>query len=222
MVCGDHESDWATVLSGVPQGSVLGPLLFLVFINDLPELVTNYCKLFADDTKLIGVVKNSLNQKILQEDIDKLVNWSKKWNMEFNEGKCKVMNIGGHKSIAPILSMENSSGERVVLHETMREKDLGVIVNSKLKWDDQVNQAALKATSVLGMLKRTFVHWSADLFLRLYPTYVRPHLEYCSTVWNPYKKKDIRRLEQVQRRATNFVPELRHLNYESRLANFQG
>ena len=123
VVCGDHESDWATVLSGVPQGSVLGLLLFLVFINDLPELVTHYCKLFADDTKLIGVVKNSLDQKILQEDIDKLVNWSKKWNMEFNEGKCKVMNIGGHKSIAPMLSMENSSGERVVLHETRREKD---------------------------------------------------------------------------------------------------
>jgi hypothetical protein len=67
------------------------------------------------------------------------------------------MNIGGHKSIAPMLSMENSSGERVVLHETRIEKDLGMIVNSKLKWDDQVNQAALKATSVLGMLKRTFV-----------------------------------------------------------------
>ena len=84
----DHESDWATVLSGVPQGSVLGPLLFLVFINDLPELVTNFCKLFADDIKLIGIVKNSLDQKILQEDIDKLVRWSKRWNMEFNEGKC--------------------------------------------------------------------------------------------------------------------------------------
>ena len=91
MVSGDH--DWASVLNGVSEGSVLGPLFFLVFINDLPELVSHYCKLFADDTKLIGVVKNSLDQKILQEDIDKLVNWSKKCNMEFNEGKCKVMNI---------------------------------------------------------------------------------------------------------------------------------
>ena len=78
--------------------------------------------------------------------------------------------------------MERKSGERVILEETNSERDLGVYINSKLKWDDQVDQASLKATSVLGMLKRTFVHRNARLLVKLYTTYVRPHLEYCSSV----------------------------------------
>ena len=88
--------------------------------------------------------------------------------MELNEGKFKVMNIRGHKTIASTLSMKNSSGEQIGLRETRRENDLWVIVNIKLKWDHQVIQAVLKATSFLGMLKRTFVHWGANLFLWLY------------------------------------------------------
>ena len=86
---------------------------------------------------------------------------------------------------------------------------------------NKIVHPSLKATSVLGMLKRTFVHWSEDLFLRLNPSNERTHLEYCSTAWNPCRKKDIIRLEQVQRRATKLVPDLRHLNYESRLANLE-
>ena len=75
--------------------------------------------------------------------------------------------------------------------------------------------------SVLGKIKRTFVHWNAALFLRLYPTYVRPHLECCLSVWNPYRKKDIRFIKHVQRRATKLIPELRHLKYEYRLASLE-
>ena len=139
--------------------------------------------------------------------------------MIFNEDKCKVVDIGSSRLGKTVIIMVRKSGERVKLEETNSERDLGVYINSKLKWDDQVDQASLKATSVLGMLKRTFVHWNARLLVKLYTTYVRPHLEYCSSVWNPYRKKDIKKLEQVQRRATKLVPELRHLNYESRLAN---
>ena len=168
----------------------------------MPELVKHFCKLFADDTKLISINKNSNDQKSLQDDVDILVDWSRTWQMEFNEDKCKVMDIGSSRLGKTVITMERKSGERVILEETNSERDLGVYINSKLKWDDQVDQASLKATSVLGMLKRTFVHWNARLLVKLYTTYIRPHLEYCSSVWNPYRKKDIKKLEQVQRKAT--------------------
>ena len=109
--------------------------------------------------------------------------------MEFNEDKCKVMDIGSSRLGKTVITMERKSGERVILEETNSERDLGVYINSKLKWDDQVDQASLKATSVLGMLKRTFVYWNARLLVKSYTTCVKPHLEYCSSVWNPYRKK---------------------------------
>ena len=115
--------------------------------------------------------------------------------------------------------MERISRERVDLAETNSERDIGVCINSELKWNEQVDQTTLKANSVLEMLKRTFVHWNARVLVKLFTSYVRSHLEYCSFVWNPYRKKDIKKLKQVQRRATKLVPELHHLIYESRLVN---
>jgi hypothetical protein len=219
VVIGQYESDWVDVLSGVPQGSVLGPLLFLIFINDLPELVSHFCKLFADDSKLISVIRNTSDQMLIQDDIDKMVEWSKRWSMEFNESKCKVMYIGNSKIARQKISMLNADGLSVELAETTTERDLGVMVNNKLKWNDQIDNCVNKANNMLGMLKKTFVYWDAQSFLQLYKTYVRPHLEYCVPAWNPYLKKDILKLEQVQRRATKLVPQIRSLNYESRLAN---
>ena len=130
------------------------------------------------------------------------------------------MDIGRSKLGRTVIIIECLCGERVELEETNCERDLGVVVNSKLKWDEQVDQATLKATSILGMLKRTFVHSNAWLSLNLFTINIKPYLEYWSSLWNPYRKKDVKMLEQVQRRATKLVPELRHLNHKSRLANF--
>ena len=93
MVIGESSSDWRNVTSCVPAGSVLGPLLFVIFINDMPLVVKHFIKLFADDSKLIGVIKNSNNLQIFQYDLDTLVNWVKKWRMLFHPDKCKVMEI---------------------------------------------------------------------------------------------------------------------------------
>ena len=114
----------------------------------MPELVKHFCKLFAHDTKLISINKNSTDQKLLQEDVNCLVDWSRTWHIEFNEEKCKVMDIGRLKLGRTMITMERKSGERVELEETKSEKDLGVVINNKLKWDDQVDQATLKATAV--------------------------------------------------------------------------
>ena len=102
--------------------------------------------------------------------------------MEFNEDKRKVMGIGRSRLKKTVITIERKSGDQVELEETRLERDLEVYINSKLKWDYQFDQASLKATSVLGMLKRTFIHLNARFLLKLYSTYVRPHLEYCSSV----------------------------------------
>ena len=91
-------SDCIEVTSGVPQGSVLGPLLFLLYINDIDLDITSKCKLYADDTALYRPIKNEKDQEELQKDLDKIINWSEKWLMEFNISKCFVLNISKNKN----------------------------------------------------------------------------------------------------------------------------
>jgi hypothetical protein len=174
--------------------------------------------LFADDAKLIGVIRNLLDKISIQKDLDKLVDWSIKWRLYFNEDKCKIMNIGCSPVGKTHLIMKSPLGVEHELQETQVERDLGVMLDNKLSWAYQVDHAVQRANLVLGMLKRTFVHWDVKLFVKLYTTYVRPHLEYCSAAWTPRFQKDIKKLEQVQRRATKLVPQIKFMDYETRLA----
>ena len=224
VVIGDVTSSWKPVTSGVPQGSVLGPLLFVMFINDMPTVVRHMLKLFADDSKLIGIIRNTDDISILQVDLDALVEREKDWSMLFHPDKCKVMEISKSnqtKNSRIILSMEkNDSFERHTLDlvaETKSEKDLGIFISNDLKFDQQVKHAAAKATQVLGQLNRTFKYWTPSTFKTLYVSYVRPHLEYGAPTWSPYRIKDIKTLELVQRRATKLVTHLKNLDYSERL-----
>jgi hypothetical protein len=231
VVLGETSSEWLDVLSGVPQGSCIGPLLFLIFINDMPSLVQHVCKLFADDTKLIAVIKSASDRTLLQSDLDRLVEWANTWSMKFNEDKCKSMFFDKRRlnllntafvedlpgSHVP-LTMTDKHGIIHVLNETSVERDLGVLIHNRLLWHDQVAKAKSKAYAAIGLLKRSFKHWSIDSFRILYCTYVRPHLEYCSAAWGPFSQEDINALEAVQNRATKLVPFLRPKSAEERLA----
>ena len=97
VLIGDYSSDWEDMLSSVPQGSVLGPLLFIIFINDLPDRVKNECKLYADDSKLIGAIKKEEDVLNIQKDIDNMQNWANTWQMSFNYETCKVIHFGKKK-----------------------------------------------------------------------------------------------------------------------------
>ena len=212
VVLNGHETDWAAVLSGVPQGSVLGPLLFLIYVNEIPEIIKSCVKMFADDTKLWRKIQSEEDEQILQQDLDRLEDWSKEWLLKFNASKCKVMQIGRKKT----MNYHLRDGTDIVnLEETEMEKDLGVWINKDLKWSQQCRKSASKAMAVLGMIKRSFKQIDIDSFKILYNTYIRPHLEYCVQVWNPYYKKDIECLEKVQKRATK----LARMPYEERLQN---
>ena len=211
VVVDGEVSSWKSVLSGVPQGSVLGPILFLVYINDLEEGVTGKILKFADDTKLFRKVKEIGDKQNLQDDIDKLVKWSEKWQMLFNFGKCKCLHTGSGNT-----GMNYEMGG-TILSKTVKEKDLGVTMNANMKVSEQCRIAASKGNQVLGMIRRNITYKEKSLIIPLYKAIVRPHLEYCIQAWNPHLRKDVDMLEKIQRRATKLIPELRDLTYEERL-----
>ena len=217
VILGDCVSDWSEVKSGVPQGSVLGPLLFVIYINDLPDAVDCECKMYADDSKLISVTLDTSNG--IQSDIDAVTSWTKDWLMRLNASKCKVMHLGKNNSRIDYEIEDVSTGERKLIEKTECEKDQGVLIRSDLKWEDQVRYAASKANRVLGMLKKTFMCRDSNLWKKLYISLVRPHLEYAVQVWNPYLAKDIELIEKVQRRAIKIPTnmEAHREDYEGRL-----
>ena len=214
--CAGMESSWTEVTSGVPQGSVLGPVLFLIFINDLPSDVTGDTKIFEDDTKVYRTVDTQEEREGLQEDIDNLSEWSHRWQLAFNASKCKVLHLG-KKNQEYEYTMTNESEERRELSSVQHEKDLGVIIDTKLTFRDHVAAIAGKANRILGMIRRTFQFLDQNTFITLDKALVRPHLEYASTVWSPRFKRDMNTVERVQRRATKLVPGLKDMTYNERL-----
>ncbi|KAE8615256.1 hypothetical protein XENTR_v10008456 [Xenopus tropicalis] len=205
-------SNWTSVVSGVPQGSVLGPLLFNLFINDLEVGIDSIVSIFADDTKLCKTISSMQDAAALQSDLTKLDNWAANWKMRFNVDKCKVMHFGRNNINANYLL--NGS----VLGVSLMEKDLGVFVDNKLSNSRQCHSVATKANKVLSCIKKGIDSRDENIILPLYRSLVRPHLEYAVQFWAPVLKKDINELERVQRRATKLVKGMEDLNYEVRLS----
>ena len=166
-----HKTE-VTVTSREPiQCDILGPILFLVYINDLEEGVTGSILKFADDTKLFRKTKDIEDKHILQDDIDKLVKWSEKWQMLFNFGKCKCLHTGPGN---PGMNYEMGG---TILSKILKEKDLGVTMNANMNVSEQCRIAASKGNQVLGMIRRNITYKENSLILPLYKAIVRPHLE---------------------------------------------
>ena len=211
-VCiGSGRSGWRRVTSSVPQGSVLGPLLFLVFINDLEEGVFNTVLKFADDTKLFGVVQERSQHEQLQSDLSAVVRWSRNWQMDFNVEKCKVLHFG--RGIARFdYSMDDK-----FLKEVSVERDLGVLIADDLKVAGNCRAAYNKANRALGMIKRSIAFKCREILLPLYKSLVRPLVEYCTPAWSPHYQKDKDLIERIQHRFTRLIPGLAKLPYSTRL-----
>ena len=211
VVLNGEASNWVDVTSGVPQGSVLGPLLFILYANDLDFGIS--CKLFkfADDTKMVIPIKGLDDNINGQKNVDKLVGWADRWDMKYNESKCKVLHIGSNNP------KFNYSMNGVWLGDSKVEKDLGVYVDDKLKFSKQCLEARNRANKMLGFISRNVGHRSKEVIKTLYNAYVRPHLEYCVQVWSPHYQKDLVMLEKVQRRATRLISGFKRLDYETRL-----
>ena len=194
-------SDKVPVVSGVPQGTVLGPLLFLVYINDLPELVTCKIRLFADDALIYREIDSTEDTLKLQEDLNQLMTWESDWSMEFNPEKCKVLRVTNkRKTINQTYTMHNE-----ILEEVDSAKYLGVHIHKKLSWNTHVDYTVKKANQTRCFLQRNLRTCHQDVKLQCYKTYVRPILEYGSIVWDPYLTKNINKLEMVQRKSARFI-----------------
>ncbi len=208
-------SEEELVVSGVPQGSVLGPILFLVFINDLPETVDVSVRIFADDTKIFNKISNRNDQEKLQANLWKLEEWAKTWEMRFHPEKCKILHIGKDEEAYDYKMTAN--GSPIELERISEEKDLGVLVDNTLSFEQHAEACITKANRILSVIRRSFSYMDKDMMLMLYKSLVRPHLEYGNVIWSPKLKRVKRSLEAVQRRATRMVPELAHLPYKERL-----
>ena len=209
---GSKCSSTMNVTSGIPQGSILGPILFLIFINDLPDCVQSISTIFADDTKAYNTCDKS---DILQEDIKALQEWSKKWQLFFNCSKCKCIHFGKNNPCTEY-HFETEKGKEPIPKCT-EEKDLGVIFDDTLKFDLHIESIVRKANSMIGLIKRNFSYINVDTFSQLYKALIRPHLEYGQLIWSPRFIRQSKKIENVQRRATKIVPCLKDLPYESRL-----
>jgi hypothetical protein len=210
-------SDWVEVTSGVPQGSVLGPVLFVVFINDLPEVVESICSMYADDTKIYRSVDTVEDFARLQSDLDNLTTWAEKWQMKFNADKCQVLQLG-QKNAKHVYSMKSAEGDgRVELGSSSVERDLGVHIDNELKFSKHIETQVNKANKILGLVRRSYEYLDQESMRMLFIALVRPHLEFANCAWSPRLEKDKNLIESVLRRASKCVPGLKDLEYEERL-----
>ena len=202
VVVNGVKSDWAPVVSGVPQGTVLGPLLFSLYINDIPVGIDSQIRLFADDCVCYREIKTVEDTLKHQKDIDLLGSWARKWGMRFQPVKCNMMQLT-NKRINKIEASYTLEG--TVLENVDSIKYLGVTITNDLKWNTHINNICTKANRTLGFLRRNLFSCPQDVKEAAYKGLVRPVLEYGSSVWDPHTKCLQEELEKVQNRAARFV-----------------
>ena len=185
------ESEPTSVLSGIPQGTVLGPLLFVVYINDILDKVKSHGLLFADDAKIHRAITKKEGAKSLQDDLRELEKWSDKWLLKFHLDNCHVLTLGKFDNIK--------------------------LIDSELTFSEHISSKVKKANTIVGLIRRSFTSLDCKSFTKIYTAFVRPHLEYAQSVWSPHLQKYVNMLENVQIRATKLVDGLENLDYEERL-----
>jgi hypothetical protein len=214
-------SECKPVLSGIPQGSVLGPLLFVIFINDLPLECSNMCEpfLFADDAKLYKHIYSEQDSIVLNESCQKLFKWCENWLMNINIDKCKVLSFAHNKNeiIHFDYGFNIKDGNFMKLEHVDNFSDLGVVMDSELTFENHIYNKINMANKMLGIINRNFKDLDKISFILLYKSLVRSHLEFAHSVWSPYKKGLIYDIEKVQKRATKMVHGCKGMNYMERL-----
>ena len=210
-------SSFLYATSGVPQGSILGPLLFLIFANDLPNAAKHSTvPMFADDSKCYRQITQPRDRNLLQSDLDSLHDWSSTWDLNFNTKKCAALRFSRRKTSAPT--------QGYVLNQkpikfAATQNDLGILVSNDLKWSSHVINIVAKANRMLGFLRRNCFHLT-DVNARrlLYLSLVRSHLSFGCEIWAPQgPSADLLRLEGIQRRATKFILKDYESSYPDRL-----
>ena len=202
VVINGQYSEWLPVASGVPQGSILGPLLFILYVDDVRQVVKHSSiKLFADDISLYSQVSCYDDCLQLQSDLSSIYQWSLRWQLQLNPRKCEAINISNKRSS---INIDYYIGSHLVSW-SQKVKYLGIIINSKLKWNDHCQYVVSKATKCLNRLRRAMYGCTQAAKISAYKALVRPYFDYACTVWTPYTAHDIDLLESVQHRAARWI-----------------
>ena len=180
---------------------MLRPLLFLIYINDLPSGLVSMVKLFADDCILYRPVAHTCDCQVLQDDLSLLTRWEKLWQMKFNVRKCYALSIS-HKKVQLTFSYSMNG---CVLERVKNYPYLGVTISDNLSWSGHIHRVTCKANRTMGLLRRNLWNCKSEVKETAYKCLVRPQLEYACAVWDPHLKNDIYILEMVQRHAAWFV-----------------
>lgn len=217
VVINGVDSEWEEVKSGVPQGSVLGPILFVIFINDLPEEVISELLLYADDAKIYRIIRDDKDRELLQNDLHAMSIWSDTWLLSFHPDKLKKLAISRNEYQ---VERRYFVGEHPV-KSVQSEVDLGVCIDTDLNFNEHRKLCIGKANRMVGAIRRSFQFLEAYTFVKLYKSMVRCHLENAIPVWFPYLEKDIKEIEAVQKRATKMLAATKQLEYEERLRHLK-
>lgn len=201
VVLSGGQSSWLPVVSGVPQGTVLGPLLFLLYINDITSDISSEIRLFADDCILYRQIRQPADCSILQSDIDKLHGWSQIWQMTFNSKKCHILSVSRQRK-KPLLHYTLGQDLLTVVDSYPY---LGVTISNDLRWHQHIDNISAKATRTLNFVRRNVYCCSPEAKSLAFISLIRPHLEYAAAAWDPYTARDSGQLDNVQRRAARFV-----------------
>jgi len=220
VVLNGMESEWLDVTSSVVQGSVLGPILFLMYINDLDVAILSadneiFISKFADDTKLGRKIASVSDCLILQRGIDKLSQWCLDWGMSLHPDKCVVLHFG-RKNPNYDYTIDN-----ILIKSECVARDLGVLVSDDCKPSMHVQKVAKKAHVVLSQVRRAIKLRNSKTLLPIYKSFIRPLLESSVQAWNPAKRADVDTLEKVQKRAVRLMSDQSSRSYEDRLSNLQ-
>ena len=218
VMSGDKLSQESNVISGIPQGTVLGPILFLIFICDIDRDINSIASMFADDTRILGKIGGLHDVESLQIDLNKIYSWAEQNNMLFNNGKFELLRYGNDEDLKNSTFYLSANNEIIEEKETLR--DLGIILNNQANFDDHVSNICAKVKQKTGWILRTFHSRQPFLLKQLWKQLVQPHIDYCSQVMI-LTAQNLSDLENLQRNFLNKIPALKNKNYWERLEECQ-
>ena len=215
VVVNGVSSSSSNVPSSVPQGTVLGPILFIILLSDINTGISSVMSSFADDTRVLRSITSRENCDQLQADLNTIYDWQTKNNMLFNEDKFELLRYGRNKHIKQ--STIYVGPQNNVINEQTNVKDLGIIMSNDLSFGEHINKVCNKVKQMCGWILRTFQTRSIKVLKPLWISLVQPHIDYCSQLWAPHKATEIAKLEGLLRTFTSYIQEIKHLNFWERL-----